>query len=157
MNPPTNPFTTLLSPLTKATSTSPYTPLVSTGDIITMSIIGIFPHGVQGAYSPTNISTSTSTAAEVNLYIPNNSLYSTGLMLSQDGRRYVNANGDKVLSVGGEVEVKVLLIRKGGEVGVFHVVCGAVSTAGGRAGTLKREVRMEMGGDGDWELGMVGL
>lgn len=62
-----------------------------------------------------------------------------------------------MLSVGGEVEVKVLLIRKGGEAGVFHAVCGVVSAAGGRAGMLKRGVRMEMGRDGDWELGMVGL
>jgi len=78
-------------------------------------------------------------------------------MLTQDGKRYFNANEDKVLSVGGEIEVKVLLIRKGGEAGAFHAVCGVVGAAGGRAGILKRGVRMEMGGDGDWELGMVGL
>ena len=62
-----------------------------------------------------------------------------------------------MLSVGDEVEVKVLLIRKGREAGVFHAVCGVVSAAGGREGMLKRGVRMGTCGDGDWELGMVGL
>jgi len=157
MHPLTNPFATILRPLTRATSTSPYTPLVSAGDNVTMSVTGIFPYGVLGTYSPASTSASTSTAAELNLYIPNNSLYSSGLTLSQDGKRYANSNEDKVLSVGGEVEVKVLLIREGGEVGLFHAVCGVVSAAGGREGMLKRGVRMETCGDGDWELGMVGL
>jgi len=60
-----------------------------------------------------------------------------------------------VLCVGGEVEVKVLLIRRGGEAGVFHAVCGVVSPVGGRVCMLKRGVRMET--RGDWELGMVGF
>ncbi|KAG0644223.1 hypothetical protein HOY80DRAFT_1030814 [Tuber brumale] len=154
MHPSTNPFVTLLSPLTGAASTSPYAPLISTGDRITMRIAGVFPHGVQGTCSSTSASTSAS-AAEVNLYISNNSLYSNGLKVSQDGKQYVNDNGGIVLAVGCEIEVRVLLIRKGVEEGVFHAVCGVVGDVGGRAGMLKRGVRMGM--SEDWELGMVGL